>query len=536
MAARTANRASVPPARLRHQPGRALSSTAPTVRVGPASGPCPAEIRRARSGSSVAFPPHARRCPLRARIARDVAHRRDGVRHLRLAGSRTSVHRLRRTVRSGSPSCASRRRDRTPAVPVLCGLSTSGRARVLPRRDAAATANLWDVWLLNPSPDETALGAVAPRVRAAGGRRAGCVFCHEAAGSSGLEPRRAPRRAGVRAPEQFPYSSGHLMVAPVRHVPGLGDLDPDEAAEIHALTVQAIAALTARATRPTASTSAGTSAQSPATSIARTAPHVVPRWAGDTNFMPVLADVKVLPEHLESTRRPDARPGSDPRARREPERPPAGSRPGASSSPTRRDGSRSTSAPGTGPHSATVQRVRLEPTEVVPAVEEIRAILRARGRSGAEWELGESCTPPDLVERLAALGIVPDEDEPVAIGMVLTAAARCEAAGDLRPPRSVGRRARRRAPHPARGVRRHGRGGRVRAGGGRLRDRGPRRLDVPRVRRRRAGRGRLRLVHAARPPALRRRHAPLGAWPWRLPGARRRPCARGGGARPAGPS
>ena len=49
---------------------------------------------------------------------------------------------------------------------------------------------------------------------------------------------------------------------------------------------------------------------------------------------------------------------------------------------------------------------------------EIRAILRARGRGGAEWELGDSCTPADLVERLTALGIVPDADEPVAIGMV----------------------------------------------------------------------------------------------------------------------
>jgi len=77
--------------------------------------------------------------------------------------------------------------------------------------------------------------------------------------------------------------------------------------------------------------------------------------------------------------------------------------------------------PRMGPHGATVQRVRLEADEVVPAVEEIRAILRARGRNGAEWELGESCTPLDLVERLAALGILPDEDEPVAAGMVLPA-------------------------------------------------------------------------------------------------------------------
>jgi len=75
---------------------------------------------------------------------------------------------------------------------------------------------------------------------------------------------------------------------------------------------------------------------------------------------------------------------------------------------------------GTGPHSATVQRVRLQPGEVEGAVEEIRALLRERGRGGAEWELGESSTPPDLVERLVALGIEPDADEPLAIGMVLT--------------------------------------------------------------------------------------------------------------------
>lgn len=74
---------------------------------------------------------------------------------------------------------------------------------------------------------------------------------------------------------------------------------------------------------------------------------------------------------------------------------------------------------GTRPHSATVQRVRLGDGEVEAAVAEIRAFLQARGRGGTEWELGESCTPGDLVERLLALGIRRDEDEPVAIGMVL---------------------------------------------------------------------------------------------------------------------
>jgi GNAT superfamily N-acetyltransferase len=76
---------------------------------------------------------------------------------------------------------------------------------------------------------------------------------------------------------------------------------------------------------------------------------------------------------------------------------------------------------GSGPHSATVQRVRLAADEVASAVEEIRALLRDHGRGGSEWELGESSTPLDLIDRLGELGIVPDEDEPVAIGMVLAA-------------------------------------------------------------------------------------------------------------------
>ncbi len=83
-------------------------------------------------------------------------------------------------------------------------------------------------------------------------------------------------------------------------------------------------------------------------------------------------------------------------------------------------------APGTDPHAATVQRVRLGAEHVPAALEEIRALLRARGRRGAEWELGDSTQPPDLVQRLIALGVRRDEDEPKAIGMVLRGVPRWE--------------------------------------------------------------------------------------------------------------
>ena len=74
---------------------------------------------------------------------------------------------------------------------------------------------------------------------------------------------------------------------------------------------------------------------------------------------------------------------------------------------------------GSGPHSATVQRVRLGGSEVEAALAAIRSFLRERSRGGAEWELGGSCTPADLVTRLLELGLRRDAEEPFATGMVL---------------------------------------------------------------------------------------------------------------------
>jgi len=135
------------------------------------------------------------------------------------------------------------------------------------------------------------------------GAAEGCVFCQEAAGELGgssLVVRRSER--AVVLLNKFPYSSGHLMVAPVRHIPSLGALEPEEAAEIHVLTVQGIAALTAVSAPDGFNVGWNLGAIAGGSIAAHLHQHVVPRWSGDTNFMPVLADVKVLPEHLESTR------------------------------------------------------------------------------------------------------------------------------------------------------------------------------------------------------------------------------------------
>jgi GNAT superfamily N-acetyltransferase len=65
------------------------------------------------------------------------------------------------------------------------------------------------------------------------------------------------------------------------------------------------------------------------------------------------------------------------------------------------------------------QRFRLGPDEIEDVVEEVRGLIRGRGRTALTWEVGSSATPTDLVDRLLALGMV-DDREPLAIGMVLT--------------------------------------------------------------------------------------------------------------------
>jgi len=131
----------------------------------------------------------------------------------------------------------------------------------------------------------------------------GCVFCRAAEGDD--EEQLVVHR-GDRAfvlLNKFPYASGHLMVAPYRHGTGFGDLDDGEALEVHQLASQGLAALeTAYAPEGyNLGWNVGRAAGAGIPGHAHL--HVVPRWAGDTSFMPVLADVRVLPEALAETRR-----------------------------------------------------------------------------------------------------------------------------------------------------------------------------------------------------------------------------------------
>lgn len=68
---------------------------------------------------------------------------------------------------------------------------------------------------------------------------------------------------------------------------------------------------------------------------------------------------------------------------------------------------------------ASVAGVRLEPGEVEQAVEEIRALAQEHAQRDVTWWVGDSATPPDVVERLTALGLVPDEDAPFLTAMAI---------------------------------------------------------------------------------------------------------------------
>jgi ATP adenylyltransferase len=125
-----------------------------------------------------------------------------------------------------------------------------------------------------------------------------CIFCEPeeellvARGSSALV-----------VLNKFPYSSGHLLVAPQRHIGDFGALTDEEVLEIHGLAARGMDALRAEYAPHGFNLGWNIGRVAGAGIEDHVHLHVVPRWNGDTSFMPVLGDVKVLPEHLLETAR-----------------------------------------------------------------------------------------------------------------------------------------------------------------------------------------------------------------------------------------
>jgi ATP adenylyltransferase len=102
---------------------------------------------------------------------------------------------------------------------------------------------------------------------------------------------------------RFPYAPGHLLVSPLRHVAELEELSDAEALELHRQSVECMRRLREAYAPHGFNLGWNLGSVAGGSITAHLHLHVVPRWNGDTNFMPVLADVKVLPEALVETAR-----------------------------------------------------------------------------------------------------------------------------------------------------------------------------------------------------------------------------------------
>ena len=100
----------------------------------------------------------------------------------------------------------------------------------------------------------------------------------------------------------YPYNSGHLMVVPYRHVSGYDELTAHETSELASLTQHAIRAVRFASGAQGFNVGMNLGGVAGAGIAAHLHQHVVPRWGGDTNFMPVVGHTKVLPQLLPDTR------------------------------------------------------------------------------------------------------------------------------------------------------------------------------------------------------------------------------------------
>jgi ATP adenylyltransferase len=99
----------------------------------------------------------------------------------------------------------------------------------------------------------------------------------------------------------FPYNTGHLMVAPNRHVAELSELDYDERCELMDVTTKSVDVVRAAMDAHGFNIGVNLGRVAGAGIPGHVHVHVVPRWGGDTNFMPVVGDTKVLPQMIDDT-------------------------------------------------------------------------------------------------------------------------------------------------------------------------------------------------------------------------------------------
>lgn len=130
----------------------------------------------------------------------------------------------------------------------------------------------------------------------------GCPFCAIPAmpDAEGLVVARGERVYAVL--NLYPYNAGHLLVCPYRHVSDYTGIDSDEVLELGEMTRTAMTALRAATGAQGFNIGMNQGGISGAGIAAHLHQHVVPRWGGDANFMPVIGQTRVLPQLLRDTR------------------------------------------------------------------------------------------------------------------------------------------------------------------------------------------------------------------------------------------
>lgn len=137
-----------------------------------------------------------------------------------------------------------------------------------------------------------------------GPKEEACFFCaaiESTDDTANLVVARRPHALAIL--NRYPYNSGHVMIAPLRHVALLADLSADERLGIMDLLTETVEVLDVEMRPDGCNVGINLGRAAGAGVPGHLHVHAVPRWVGDTNFMPVLGETMVLPEALETTQR-----------------------------------------------------------------------------------------------------------------------------------------------------------------------------------------------------------------------------------------
>ena len=138
----------------------------------------------------------------------------------------------------------------------------------------------------------------------AGPKSPSCFFCEAVNGDAATDRDRyvlARSQKAIALLNRYPYGSGHTLIAPMAHLASLEDLPEAVASDLTALTQRCLRVLKAEL-RPDGFNLGVNLGKVAGAGVAdHVHQHLVPRWEGDTNFMPLLSETKVLNEHLSIT-------------------------------------------------------------------------------------------------------------------------------------------------------------------------------------------------------------------------------------------